>query len=59
MNKNTLLDMMLETFTTMPDSLPPDSVGLVTPQTAHFDTPLELACGRRLEQYSLVYETYG
>ncbi len=51
--------MMLETFTTMPDSLPPDSVGLVTPQTAHFNTPLELACGRRLEQYSLVYETYG
>ncbi|MFF7706418.1 homoserine O-acetyltransferase [Pseudomonas sp. NPDC007930] len=36
-----------------------DSVGLVTPQTAHFTEPLPLACGRSLAQYSLVYETYG
>ncbi|KGE79263.1 homoserine O-succinyltransferase MetX [Halomonas salina] len=38
---------------------PRDSVGLVTPQTAHFDDPLELACGRTLPAYDLVYETYG
>jgi homoserine O-acetyltransferase len=35
------------------------SVGLVTPQTAHFDEPLNLACGRPLNSYELVYETYG
>ncbi len=43
----------------MPDSIPADSVGLVTTQTAHFDTPLTLDCGRELSQYDLVYETYG
>ncbi len=43
----------------MPDSLPADSVGLVTPQIAHFDTPLQLDCGRELAAYDLVYETYG
>ncbi|MCK0744552.1 homoserine O-succinyltransferase MetX [Chromohalobacter nigrandesensis] len=43
----------------MPDTLPPDSVGLVTPQTAHFDTPLALAGGKTLSDYTLVYETYG
>ncbi len=35
------------------------SVGLVTPQTLHFDDPLTLACGRVLPAYDLVYETYG
>lgn len=35
------------------------SVGLVTPQTLHIDTPLPLDCGRQLPQYELVYETYG
>jgi homoserine O-acetyltransferase len=35
------------------------SVGAVLPQTAHFDTPLALACGRTLPQYDLAYETYG
>ncbi len=35
------------------------SVGLVRPQVARFDTPLTLACGRSLNQYELVYETYG
>ncbi|KGE04200.1 homoserine O-succinyltransferase MetX [Pseudohaliea rubra] len=35
------------------------SVGLVTPQTAHFDEPLTLACGRVLPTYELIYETYG
>ncbi|WNK20667.1 homoserine O-acetyltransferase [Halomonas piscis] len=51
----------------MPDSrsadperqLPPDSVGLVTPEVAHFAAPLELACGKTLPAYDLVYETYG
>jgi len=43
----------------MPDSLPADSVGLVTPQIQVFDTPLELDCGRTLPGYELVYETYG
>jgi len=43
----------------MPDSIPADSVGLVTTQSAHFDTPLTLDCGRELSQYDLVYETYG
>ncbi|MFV8818834.1 homoserine O-succinyltransferase MetX [Haliea sp. E17] len=35
------------------------SVGLVSPQVAQFDEPLTLACGRVLDQYRLVYETYG
>ena len=39
--------------------LPEDSVGLVTPQTARFEEPLALACGRSLISYELVYETYG
>jgi homoserine O-acetyltransferase len=37
----------------------PDSVGIVTPRTAHFDAPLALACGRSLESWDIVYETYG
>lgn len=43
----------------MSESLPPDSVGLVTPQTYHFATPLALDCGRSLPHYDIVYETYG
>jgi len=43
----------------MPEQIPADSVGLVTPQKAHFDKPLNLACGRTLDEYELVYETYG
>lgn len=43
----------------MPDSLPPDSVGLVQPQTLHFPEPLTLACGQALPNYDLVVETYG
>ncbi len=38
---------------------PADSVGLVTPQYQSFTAPLQLACGRTLPQYDLVYETYG
>ena len=43
----------------MPDTIPADSVGIVTPQVAHFDTPLTLSCQQTLDQYQLVYETYG
>lgn len=43
----------------MPDDIPENSVGLVTPETLHFDQPLELACGRTLSNYQLVVETYG
>ncbi len=35
------------------------SVGIVEPKTQHFDQPLALANGRTLEQYDIVYETYG
>ncbi len=37
----------------------PSSVGIVTPQTASFDTPIMLRSGAVLESYDLVYETYG
>ncbi|MDW5378714.1 homoserine O-acetyltransferase [Halomonas sp. HP20-15] len=43
----------------MTESLPADSVGLVTPQRQHFEAPLPLACGKTLPAYELVYETYG
>ena len=36
-----------------------DSIGIVAPQTARFDTPLHLKSGAVLENYELVYETYG
>ena len=39
--------------------IPADSGGLVTPQRQTFTEPLQLACGRSLAQYELVYETYG
>lgn len=35
------------------------SVGIVTPQTLHFDEPLTLECNRTLPSFDLVYETYG
>lgn len=43
----------------MPDVIPADSVGIVTPQIAQFDTPLALSCGQSLSSYQLIYETYG
>lgn len=43
----------------MPESIPADSVGLVTPSTIQVDTPLQLDCGRTLSRFELVYETYG
>ena len=35
------------------------SLGIVTPSTLHFDTPLSLQSGAQLRDYSLAYETYG
>lgn len=43
----------------MPETIPKDSVGLVTPQSMHFDSPLALSCGRTLASYELVFESYG
>jgi homoserine O-acetyltransferase len=43
----------------MPESLPDDSVGLVEQQHLAFDEPLALDCGRTLDAFELVYETYG
>ncbi|MDH3899968.1 MAG: homoserine O-acetyltransferase, partial [Gammaproteobacteria bacterium] len=43
----------------MPESLPADCVGLVSPRSITFDEPLPLQCGSTLGNYTLVYETYG
>jgi homoserine O-acetyltransferase len=43
----------------MPETLPKDSVGIVTPQAQTFAAPVTLDCGQALDQYQLVYETYG
>ncbi|MCE2027730.1 homoserine O-succinyltransferase MetX [Sessilibacter corallicola] len=43
----------------MPHSHPTGSVGIVTPSTQRFTDPLILANGDVLEEYDLVYETYG
>ncbi len=43
----------------MPETLPPDSVGYVTPQRLSVEQPLPLTCGRVLPRFDLVYETYG
>lgn len=43
----------------MPITIPADSAGLVTPKTLRFDEPLALDCGRTLDNYELIYETYG
>lgn len=43
----------------MPESIPKNSVGIVTPQTMKFDTPLTLDSGHTLQSYEMVYETYG
>lgn len=34
-------------------------IGIVIPQRAIFDTPLQFSCGTVLPSYELVYETYG
>jgi homoserine O-acetyltransferase len=41
------------------NSVGASSVGIVAPQTAHFDKPLTLKSGAVLPQFDLVYETYG
>ena len=38
----------------MPDVLPENSVGLVTPQLYHFDEPLPLRSGKELKAYDLL-----
>ncbi len=43
----------------LPPHLDPSSVGIVTPQTLHFDTPLTLECERILPSFDLVIESYG
>ncbi|WP_027858081.1 homoserine O-succinyltransferase MetX [Marinobacterium jannaschii] len=43
----------------MPECIPEDSVGIVQPRLVHFDQPLELSCGRTLDSYDLMVETYG
>lgn len=43
----------------MPDTIPANSVGLITPETLHFSEPLELDSGHTLPEYQIVYETYG
>lgn len=43
----------------MPEEIPADSVGIVKPETAHFDEPLSLTSGGGVDTYDLVYETYG
>ena len=43
----------------MPESIPANSVGLVTPQSARFSEPLQLESGRTLSEYTLAYECYG
>jgi homoserine O-acetyltransferase/O-succinyltransferase len=41
------------------NSIGNNSVGIVAPQTAHFDKPLTLKSGVILPQFDLVFETYG
>jgi len=41
------------------NSVGTDSVGIVTPQTAHFNEPLTLKSGDVLPAFDLIYETYG
>jgi homoserine O-acetyltransferase/O-succinyltransferase len=43
----------------MPQTLPPDSVGLVEPRIFRHDRPFALQCGATLPGFELVYETYG
>jgi homoserine O-acetyltransferase len=46
-------------MTAKPFIYPDGSVGVATPQKLHVTEPLALACGRTLNTYDVVYETYG
>ena len=35
------------------------SVGIVSPQVARFDTPFAFRSGKSIPHFELVYETYG
>jgi homoserine O-acetyltransferase/O-succinyltransferase len=43
----------------MDGSIDNRSVGLVAPQVAHFTDPVTLRCGAVIDEYDLVFETYG
>jgi homoserine O-acetyltransferase len=45
--------------TSVAQSSAENSVGIIKPKTIHFDQALELVCGKTLNQYDLIYETYG
>jgi len=40
-------------------NIPSNSVGIIKPQLATINTPLQLKCGSTLSNYELIYETYG
>ena len=40
-------------------AIPSNSVGIIEPQIAHIEQPLALESGSTLQNYELVYETYG
>lgn len=42
-----------------PSNTPQNPPGLVAAQCLEITTPLHLVCGAKLEQYTLVFETYG
>ena len=44
---------------TLDTAITAKSVGVVTPQTANFTEPLRLRSGAVMDEYELVYETYG
>jgi homoserine O-acetyltransferase len=43
----------------MDTGIAPTSVGVVSPLTARFTEPVRLKCGAAIDEYELVYETYG
>ena len=47
----------MEFNTLMVEILKTSSVGIVKPQVAKFDGPLNLECGFTLDSFELVYET--
>ena len=43
----------------MPETIPQDSVGIVTPKTMEFNEQFDFHCGQSIPHYQIVYETYG